>query len=106
MHLVRRIPSRTFLVAILVGLALIGFLFVWNRGNRSESDAIRSLSDEERGALYRRTLETLQTVCAEPVGRDGLSRRCRDEADFIVKFPECDEACKAIADRHRERAVR
>jgi hypothetical protein len=52
----------------------------------------------ERHALYERTLQTLQSPSCDPA-RNGLKDYCRQQAEFIIKFPECDAACGELAKR-------
>jgi hypothetical protein len=83
---------------------MIGAILTQVTDRRSERATIEQLPAGERQALYERTLQTLSTTCSEPVA--GLDKFCREQADFIVQFPECDNACVAMAQRHRSQATR
>ena len=79
-------------VAILVGTALC----VWR--DRAVDREIGALSPADRRALIERTQETLRTVCARVPGPE-LTERCRASAELVMRFPECDGACQALASR-------
>jgi hypothetical protein len=71
---------------------------LWLQAESGKQRAIRELPEAERKALYERTLSTLETTCALR-GSDGLAKYCRDQAELIVRFPECDRRCNASAER-------
>src|SRR5262245_10889720 len=80
--------------AILVALAILG-LVLWRLG--AEGRAIRLLPAEERRALYERTLRTLRSPCGSEKRASGLDEFCRDQAVFILEFPECEAECVSLA---------
>jgi hypothetical protein len=99
-----RLEGRTrTVVAIAAGvIAATGLAaIVWLRGPDREQAAIGGLAPQERRALYERTLSTLQSTCASSKGSTGLDDFCRDQAEFIVKFPECNASCAALAGKFR-----
>lgn len=89
--------GRAVVTAIVVALAVALFWF-WNRG--PEQRALRHLPEGERRALYERTLRTLKSPCDNEQRTEGLERFCSEQAEFILEFPECDQACAALARRH------
>jgi cytochrome b pre-mRNA-processing protein 3 len=84
---------------------VVGFFTLWFLQTRHEQQVIRELPAAQRHALYERTFETLSTVCVKP-GDPMLQDYCRSQAAFIVRFPECDDACRALVQPHSPRAVR
>ena len=92
-------------VVVLCALGVV-LLALWQTGRTSEPRAIRQLSVEARHALYDRTLGTLRSSCDSNTRPAGLARHCREQAEFIVQFPECDDACRALASPHLERPTR
>jgi hypothetical protein len=75
---------------------------LWFRAATGPRRAVMELPLTERRALYERTLQTLRASCDAKRGDDGLSDYCRQQADFILLFPECDAVCVAGAERfHR-----
>jgi hypothetical protein len=69
------------------------FLF----GADTERRAVRRLPEGERRALFERTLRTLETSCARAKRSRGLDDYCREQAEFLLNFPECDAACRAVS---------
>jgi hypothetical protein len=89
-------------VLVVVAVALLIALSAW-RATRPIR-AIEGLPAAERRALYDRTIETLATVCRSH--QLGLARFCRVQAELVVRFPECDATCRAVADPHLPRGSR
>src|SRR5262245_6090710 len=67
----------------------------------SERSVIERLPSPERSALYERTQRTLESSCALAEQWGGLDDFCRDQARFVLQFPECDAGCQALAARYR-----
>jgi hypothetical protein len=78
-------------VAVLGAIAYLAFR------QTAEQRAVMSLPAEERRALYRRTIQDLETVCAHRV--EALRPHCQQQAEFAPKFPECDEACRKLVEQ-------
>ncbi len=97
------LPARRVLawlggaLAVLTVLAIV--MFTQTRLDRE----ISNLPDPGRRALYDRTLETLRTSCAEARGPE-MADYCRDQADFIKHFSECDSECRDLAARFAPRS--
>ena len=102
----RRIETRASVTKwgalTVVTLAVLGGAF-WRAGGTQRE--LAALSASERTALYTRTLETLQSTCARPQGPE-LRDLCADQASLVVLFPECDGACRAVANRATPRPTR
>jgi len=98
----RRSRGLALLLATITALAIMSAVSWWRYV--SERDAISGLPDKERTAFYERTLHTLQTACAK--GNEGLAEYCERQADLIVQFPECDQACQKLAQSHKARPTR
>lgn len=79
-------------IALAAAIAVV--VFMQTRLDRELSD----LPPSERRALFERTLETLRTTCGQARGPE-VSDYCREQADFITHFPECDGACRELAAR-------
>lgn len=79
----------------LVGAVIIAFfgLWVWQSGR--EGRATRTLSPADRAAFYERTLDTLRTTCAHANEPD-LIEYCRQQAEFVLRMSECDDACHEL----------
>ena len=101
----RRKSRRIAAVVALAG-AILAALAVWSRSGGEETRALEQLSAAERRALYERTLHTLQSTCAPQTRPAGLTGYCREQAEFIERFPECDQTCRKLAQRNREKPSR
>lgn len=78
-----------------LGLGALAAYLVWEQG--AVDRALRALPAEERHAQFLRTAEELRTVCADPP--QPLRSHCREQAEFLVRFPECDAECRRLVER-------
>jgi hypothetical protein len=97
----RDLAWRVLAVLFVVALAAA---FVWSLG--AEERAIARMDPVERRALYERTLGGVQFLCGQSPRTDALEKRCTEQLQFIVKFPECDGPCQAIARGHAPRPTK
>lgn len=88
----RMFPLWRWLAGGLV-VGALAILFV--RRQTEDEREVRGMPGVERRALYQRTLETLKRTCATPPGPT-VQEYCRNQAEFIGLFDECDEACRAL----------
>lgn len=88
--------SRPWIASAAIALAVIAFLSLWIWLRNSESRALREMPAAERAALYQRTAEDLRTLCGPDRSAD-LADHCREQATFLLKFPECDGTCSRMA---------
>jgi len=88
--------QRYFAVAGALLVFVVAGTWFWNR-HLSQQELL-ALPSQQRHALYVHTLETLETVCSHAQGPD-LSEYCREQAQFIVRFPECGANCQATCRR-------
>lgn len=70
-----------------------------------ERRALGDLPAAERRLLYERTHANLTGLCTAGYG-PSLADFCRAEASVIVALPECDPACKALANPFLPHATR
>ncbi|HEY6477459.1 MAG TPA: hypothetical protein VI456_12835 [Polyangia bacterium] len=81
-------------VAALVGAALVFVAAVAISGVEF-GRSVRDLPLAARNALYRRSLEDLESACTLPAAREGaLREHCLGQARFLLTFPECDAQCQ------------
>jgi cytochrome b pre-mRNA-processing protein 3 len=93
-------PHRTLSLGsiaawVLVAVTGVGAVF-WSQTRASAE--LRAMPALERAALYARTLETLRTTCTQIQGSELLDY-CRQQAEFVSRFPECDAACQGACQR-------
>jgi hypothetical protein len=86
--------SRWAIVLVVMAAATLLY-WVWSPA--SQARAIHDLPGAERRALYERTLSTLRSPCNPAAGSDGLRDYCRQQAEFIMGFPECGADCASLA---------
>jgi hypothetical protein len=88
--------KRRWLVmaAAFVALAIV---VVWLWRGKGEAGAVRRMPPDERAQLFQETYAATRTVCEAARTDDALDERCASWADFLLDFPECDEACRAFA---------
>jgi len=87
------------------GLLVLVFLFAtwlaylaWSRGEKRA--AVEQLAPAERRIAFQSSLESFKRLCVER--RDpALEAYCRDQAEVIEVFPECDAACREILAKSR-----
>lgn len=80
-------------LVILLGIAALVGLWIYESG--TERRAIRELPPDEQLALYQRTRANVQSACEHPPA--DLSDFCRQQAEFLLHFPQCDQACEQLA---------
>ena len=100
---VARPSSTTSLLTIVALFTLACAAYGWRAYLRSTE--VAQLPEVERRAFYQRTLETVRTVCATPVGPD-LAEHCQAQAELLLRFPECDASCRDLALHYGPRATR
>lgn len=94
-------------VLLVLALMILGTLVVlrWG-GPAAEKRALERMPPAERAALYEKTLRGAESLCAQAGADDALRDRCADSASFLLLFPECDDACRALARTHRREPTR
>ena len=61
--------------------------------------SIRGLPPAQRARIYERSLGEAEAACTTPEAQAGaLHHHCRDQAEFLVLFPECDGRCQKLAE--------
>ncbi|HVT08554.1 MAG TPA: hypothetical protein VHO67_13930 [Polyangia bacterium] len=89
-------PRRS-VFAVALGLVALTGAFIAGR-QHSRLQQVRSLDPEARASIFARALDDLKTSCAAVDPADEVLREhCRDQATFLVMFPECDAACESLA---------
>ena len=93
------VNRRSLLVAVgFCVAAALALAAAWWTANEDARD-LRALPSGERTQIFGRTLQNLRALC-DPAPPRSLRYYCRDQAAFILKFPECDDGCQDIARRH------
>jgi hypothetical protein len=90
------------LISCAFGAALVLTATI-SRDPRSNTAA--TIPTEERRVLYGRILQTLREQCANNT-TDALDDYCREQAEFVSRFPECDTSCRESVQRFAPHATR
>src|SRR5689334_17516104 len=98
--------ARSRALSIAGCLVVLVLFALWYATAPSERAAIESLSTDDRRALYERTLKTVRTTCNPETMLAGLAAFCVEQAELLVKFPECDAACDELAKPHLAQPTR
>lgn len=98
--------SRRIAIFVAIAAAVVAVLALWRADRGEERQAIEQLSGQERRALYERTLNTLRTSCDPKTLPQGLDDFCREQAEFVVQFPECDDVCRSLAKPHQRKPTK
>ena len=82
-------------LAVMGAIALGVVAMVWLYFQGGENRALNAMAPAQRAAFYQETRDDLRLTCLTDAGvKRSLQPRCRKLADFLARFPECDEACK------------
>ncbi|MCY1017974.1 hypothetical protein [Pyxidicoccus sp. MSG2] len=80
-------------VVLSVVLLVLGAVWLYLQGG--ENRALNAMSPAQRAALFQETRDSIRLMCLSDAGvKKAFQGRCAKQADFLVRFPECDEACK------------
>lgn len=86
--------SRLAKVFALVLVIILGWLAAIAWHERRLTDAVHSLPPDLQEATFLRAYGELTSTCtSEP----RLASHCRDEAEFVLRFPQCTAECQEIA---------
>ncbi len=81
--------------ALVLGIIAAASLGAWVWVHSSTGGAIRAMAPAQREALYKEAWTDQRTNCLGDAGTIDPPSRCRQRAQFLLLFPQCDEACRA-----------
>jgi hypothetical protein len=95
-----RLGDRDLAWRVLAVLVVVAALaaFLWSLG--AEQRAIGRMDPAARRAVYEQAYGELQRLCGAGPRDDALEKRCADQSQFVLQFPECDASCQELARRH------
>ncbi|AGC41520.1 hypothetical protein MYSTI_00161 [Myxococcus stipitatus DSM 14675] len=79
--------------AVVLGIVLVVLALVWGYLQGGENRALNALSPAQREALFMETFDSFRLMCLADAGPK-LLMRCQKQAEFLMRFSECDEACR------------
>jgi hypothetical protein len=77
-----------------LGLVLIGLTW-WFVRRDQERSGLLELPAQQRATVYSETLEAFRAACS-PASPKALTEHCRRQAEFLMKFPDCDDECRRL----------
>ncbi len=98
---------RSGLAASAVGLTAVALIVGLAIGQWRGIDRLRALPSGTRAAAYGRAMKDIAVGC-NPVPADSgpLLDHCRQQAQFVLIFPECAADCRRLVDPILPRARR
>jgi cytochrome b pre-mRNA-processing protein 3 len=96
--------SRSLVALAASGIA--GLLLLWLFAQGGEQRALLQLPEADRAVLYQHTIDNLKRVCDPSARPSGLDEYCKQQAEFVLMFPECDAGCQALAKAHQGQPTR
>jgi hypothetical protein len=90
-------PRKPWVIrAAVVGAVAVASLGVWLYVHNSEGGAVRAMAPAQREALFKETWKDQRMYCPRTANEQSdTPERCRQRAEFLLLFPQCDEACRA-----------
>jgi hypothetical protein len=84
-------------VAGLIGAGL-AFVVAMAASSADFGGGLTKLPAADRAALFQRAMTDVDGACTTPPAREGALRdHCRQQAQFLRRFPECDARCQRLA---------
>jgi hypothetical protein len=89
-------PRKPWLIrgAVLGAIAFMS-LGVWMWVQNSEGGAVRAMAPAQREALFKEAWKDYRMRCPRNAEAADTPERCRQRAEFLLLFPQCDETCRA-----------
>ena len=91
---------RRWVSGVALVMLLAGGLSLWTWREGADQRALRQMAPVDRGALYEEASRYADALCAAAETEGSLQSRCTDAAEFLLDFPECDDACRERVRAH------
>jgi len=89
-------PRTTWFIRVgVLGAIAAVSLGVWLWVQNSEGGAVRAMAPAQREALFKETWKAQRMRCPRTAEAADTPERCRQRAEFLMLFPQCDETCRA-----------
>ena len=99
----RRPRSLLLASSLFLATAFIGW---WAWSNGAEGRAIQELETTRRDAIFTDTLRAFRDLCGEGPRSDAFASYCQNQADLLLRFPECDRTCRSLTAGHARQPTR
>ncbi|WP_426734150.1 hypothetical protein [Myxococcus faecalis] len=90
---------------VTLGIVVLVLAGVWAYLQGGENRALNALAPAQREALFQETRDDFRLLCMGDAGPK-LLNRCQKQAEFLMRFSECDEACRQELAPMLRKAVR
>lgn len=90
-----RIP----IAAVVVGVVLLVMAGATVLNDWNAQQELARMPDDARRALYMRVHDALHSACPHAQG-EKLREYCRDQAEFLSRFSECDDSCQRLCKQY------
>jgi hypothetical protein len=91
---------------VLAPLFLLALALAWFWSLGAERRAIGSMEPAQRRAVYEQAFGEVQRLCGAGPRGDALEKRCQEQIQFVLQFPECDVSCQELARSHTTRPTK
>jgi hypothetical protein len=81
------------MIILLLGSVLVVMLGVWLWLQGDEDRALKAMAPAQRQVLFQETQASFRTLCLSDAGPH-FQPRCQQQAVFLHRFSECDDACR------------
>jgi hypothetical protein len=98
----RRALLTTAAVLVLIGVGV----YRAHEAGLAERGAVLGMPPAVRAELYAETLRSTELLCGRARTEEALLDRCVAAADFLARFPECDDSCQSLSRIHHVRPTR
>jgi hypothetical protein len=89
-------PRKPWVVrGAVVGAVAVACLGVWLWVQGTEGGAVSAMSPAQREALFKEAWKDQRMRCPRTAESADTPERCRQRAEFLLRFPQCDETCRA-----------
>jgi cytochrome b pre-mRNA-processing protein 3 len=90
-------PRKPWLIrAAVVGAVAVSSLGIWLYVHSSEGGAVMAMSPVQREALFKEAWKAQRMRCPKAADQQAdTPERCRQRAEYLMLFPQCDETCRS-----------
>jgi len=91
-----REPRKPWMIrAAVVGVVAFASLGVWVWVQNTKGGAVLAMAPAQREALFKETWKAQRMRCSKAGEPVDTAEQCQQRAEFLLLFPQCDEACRA-----------
>jgi cytochrome b pre-mRNA-processing protein 3 len=91
-------PHKLWMIrAAVVGAVAVASLGIWLYVHSSKGGAVMAMSPVQREAFFKEAWKAQRMYCTKNAEAEQADtpEQCRQRAEYLLLFPQCDEACRA-----------